>query len=208
MMEEVWKDIKGFEGRYQVSNLGRVKSLARMVHHRASNRTKGFDCLIHERIMKLHLSNSGYLFVTFNLGCSTCGKFIHRLVADAFIPNPDNLPEVNHKDENKLNNVVCFNPDGSLDIQHTNLEWCTPSYNMRYGKIAVVRQRGNIRNRKPIIQMTLDGIFVRKYKSIKDMYRITGINREGVSRMCRGLKKYRNGSNLISVGGYKWKFAD
>lgn len=195
MKTEIWKDIEGFEGRYQISNMGRVKSLSRVVYHRASNRTTSFERMIPERIMKTHISNSGYMFVTLREKNVSFGKFVHRLVADAFILNPNGYKEVNHKDENKLNN----NAD--------NLEWCTPSYNMRYGEMAVIRQRGNIRNRKPIIQMTMGGKFVRKYKSIKEMHRITGINSEGVSRMCRGMKTYRNGRSLISVGGYLWRFA-
>lgn len=194
-MEEQWKDIKGFEGRYQVSNMGRVKSLSRIVCNRASNRAKSFEYKKAGRIMKTHVSNSGYVFVQLWVEGTAFGKFIHRLVADAFIPNPNGYEEVNHKDENKLNN----NAD--------NLEWCTPSYNMRYGEMAVIRQRGNIRNRKSIIQMTLEGEFVRQYKSIKEMYRLIGINREAVSRMCRGLETHRNGRALKSVGGYLWKFA-
>lgn len=194
MMEEIWKDIKGFEGRYQVSNMGRVKSLARLVHHRASIRTKSFDSMVSERIMKQHISNSGYLFITLRGKEHLIGTFVHRLVAESFIPNPNGLKEVNHKDEDKLNNHV------------DNLEWCTPSYNMRYGTMAAIRQRGNIRNRKSVIQLTMDGVFIRQYESLKEMHSLTGINKESVSRMCRGLNN-RNGSALLSAGGYKWKFA-
>ena len=89
-MVEIWRDIKGYEGQYQVSNLGNVKSLPRLVH--ALNRS---DFYIKERILKQCNHKKGYLVVPL------AGKvyLVHRLVADAFIPNPDNLPQINHKDE-------------------------------------------------------------------------------------------------------------
>lgn len=111
-MKEIWKDIKGYEGFYQVSNLGRVKSLERVT---INNR------IVHERILKLKRDRSGYK------RCCLCKdrnrKFfgVHRLVAEAFIPNVNNYPVVNHKDEVKDNNIV------------DNLEWCTIKYNSNYG---------------------------------------------------------------------------
>jgi hypothetical protein len=113
-MEE-WRDIKGYEGLYQVSNLGRVKSLSRTIE-----RSKYGSIFVSEKILSTN-STKGYLYVSL---CK-CGKQkrvrVHRLVAEAFIPNQDNLPEVNHKDENKENNAV------------SNLEWCTNKYNCNYG---------------------------------------------------------------------------
>lgn len=109
---EIWKPIKDYEGLYQVSNLGRVKSLERI------------DSLGHkrkEKIFKPRKDKYGYLRVS--LWKDGKGKMvsIHRLVAIHFIPNPDNLPEVNHKDENKENNTL------------SNLEWCDRKYNNNYG---------------------------------------------------------------------------
>ena len=111
-MKEIWKDIKGYEGLYQVSSLGRIKSLERV----DSNNHR-----VHERILKLRHNEHGYY------ECALCkeGKQkklkVHRLVADAFIPNVNNYPVVNHKDEVRDNNIV------------DNLEWCTHKYNINYG---------------------------------------------------------------------------
>lgn len=107
-MQEIWKDIKNFEGLYQISNLGNIKSL----HYRNSN---------NEKIMSPKLIGRGYLSIGLRNKSKKKNFLIHRLVANAFIPNPDNLQQVNHKDENKLNNCV------------DNLEWCNNSYNNTYG---------------------------------------------------------------------------
>lgn len=112
MMNEVWKDITGYEGLYQISNLGRVKALPRNIPGAYNNR---------EFIKKTGCDRYGYPQV----GLSKNGKYsckrIHQLVAMEFVPNPHNLKEVNHKDENKSNNHA------------DNLEWCTAQYNLTYG---------------------------------------------------------------------------
>lgn len=113
---EIWKDIKGYEGLYQVSNLGRVKSL----NYR---RTKK------EKILKTKESKDGYLRVTLSNNKDNKIYFIHRLVAQTFLCNPYNHKEVNHKDENKRNNYV------------DNLEWCTRKYNINYGKRTLKTQK-------------------------------------------------------------------
>ena len=124
MEKEIWKDIDGYEGLYQVSNLGRVKSL----HHNK------------EKILKGSYNSKGYYFVKLCKNGISKSIFVHRLVAQEFIPNPDNLPIVNHKDENPRNNNV------------DNLEWCTQKYNANYG---TVRERqaqtyfNNRNNHKP-----------------------------------------------------------
>lgn len=121
-MEEIWKDIKGYEGYYQVSNLGRIRSLDRYI---ATVGNPSGQRLIRGKILrpsKRVMSNGkdGYYSVTlYKRGVDTLFN-VHRLVAETFIPNPNNLPCVNHKDENKHNNMA------------DNLEWCTIGYNNKY----------------------------------------------------------------------------
>ena len=103
---EIWKDVKGYEGLYQVSNLGGIKSLGN-----SQNRK--------EKLLRTSIRN-GYCTTYLYKNNKKKSFLCHRLVAEAFIPNPDNLPQVNHKDENKLNNCV------------ENLEWCTAKYNVNY----------------------------------------------------------------------------
>ena len=106
-MEE-WKDIKGYEGLYQISNTGLVK------------RIPSIKCKT-ERILRQGTQKAGYNYVNLSKDNKIHTKRVHRLVAEAFISNPNNLPEVNHKDEDKSNNNV------------ENLEWCTREYNLNYG---------------------------------------------------------------------------
>lgn len=115
-MEEIWKDVCGYEGLYQVSNLGNVRSLDRfeLLKNNVSRRRKG-------RMLKQQVDKDGYLVVGFTKEAKHYYFKVHRLVATAFLENSENYNQVNHKDENKGNNVV------------TNLEWCDAKYNTNYG---------------------------------------------------------------------------
>ena len=125
-MEE-WKSIPGYEGLYEVSSYGRVRSV---------ERCDRFNHKIVSKILKPNYVNSGYFRVGMYKNKTFKYYLIHRLVAQAFIPNPDNLPQVNHKDEDKSNNRV------------DNLEWCSRSYNMNYGTLQQRRIQTNINNGK------------------------------------------------------------
>lgn len=166
-MEEIWKDIKGYERKYQVSNYGRVKSL-------------NYNHTDKEQLLKPVQYNNGYFYVNLY---KPLKKFkIHRIVANAFIPNPENLPCVNHKDEDKTNNHV------------DNLEWCTYEYNSNYGS-----RNERIRKSlsKKVYQYTLDGEFVREWKSTNECGR-NGFNHSSIVSCCKGERKTHK--------GYKWKY--
>ena len=159
-MEEIWKDIKEYEGYYQVSNWGRIKSLPR-------NSTVKYA-----RNLKLRANRHGYLYVVLCKNGKVKTYYVHRLVAEAFIPNTDNLPCVNHKDENPLNNNV------------DNLEWCSYSYNSNYGTAIEKRSK---KLSKPVLQYTLDGEFVKEWESIAECGR-NGFNPAQVCMCCQGKK--------------------
>ena len=134
---EIWKDIKDYEGIYQISSLGNVKRLAYKIKNPAP-RANGSMLNFEEHLLKPRIITHGYLSVALYKNGIRKDYKLHRLVAQHFIPNPENKPEVNHKDENKTNNCV------------DNLEWCTHLYNSNYGtrperigKFHSGRKRGN-----------------------------------------------------------------
>jgi hypothetical protein len=157
---EIWKPIEGYPN-YEVSNFGNVKSLN-------YNRTG------REKLLKLINDKDGYktCLLCKNNTIKMCK--VHRLVAEAFIPNPNNLPQVNHKDENKTNNHV------------NNLEWCTAKYNTNYGN----------RNKlvsKPIDVYDLDMDYIATYPSIRECERQLNADKSNIIKVCRGLIKQCNG---------------
>lgn len=170
-MEEEWKDVTGFEGLYQVSNLGRVKSMPKRGHG--------------EIILSPSKDKDGYLLVYLYSNRRKFACKVHRLVAKHFIPNIYNLPQVNHIDENKQNNIV------------TNLEWCTSSYNNSYGIGCVNRVSSKS---IPILQLSVDGAIIRGWKSAKEAETILGFNSSNIVNCCRG--KYK------SMYGFKWKYKE
>lgn len=169
-MEE-WRDIDGWHGLYQISNDGRVKRL------------KGHRCK-EEREIKLTRNNRGYVMAALWDGGKVKNATVHRLVAQAFIPNPNGLPCINHKDENKGNNAV------------ENLEWCTYTYNNMYGANAPTERAAHSK-RKRVLQCSLDNEVVAEYASATEAFRITGIRH--ITDACVGTAK--------TAGGYKWRYA-
>lgn len=141
-MTEIWKDVKGYEGLYQVSNMGRVRSVARVVTWK-NQQTKSYK----SRMMKIREKN-GYRVVSLYKNHKSKDNRVHRLVADAFIENPNNLPFINHIDEDKSNNKV------------DNLEWCTRQYNNNYGrrneKISIKQRENAYRKRMAVLSAIID----------------------------------------------------
>ena len=186
-INEIWKTIDGYEG-YEVSNYGRVKSL-------------GNDKTRKEKILKPATTKDGYQIVCFCKNCKSKWFSVHRLVAMAFIPNPNNLPQVNHIDEVKTNNHV------------SNLEWCDRKYNINYGarneKVsnAISGENNHMYgkfgkdspNSKQVIQLTLDGDYIKNWDSIIDVERELGFYKQNISACCKGRYK--------SAHGYKWAYA-
>lgn len=120
VVEVVRKPIKGYEGHYEVDQFGRVYSVDRIVH--VNDNGREYDKPLKGKRMKQSVHTKGYKTVPLTKDGKTTTHYVHRLVAEAFIPNPSNLPFINHKDEDKTNNFV------------ENLEWCTEQYNATYGK--------------------------------------------------------------------------
>jgi hypothetical protein len=175
-MVEEWKDIKDYEGLYQVSNLGRVKSL----NYRKTGK---------EGILNGIEDGRGYLYVHLCNDDGVKKKKIHRLVAEAFIPNPENKPEVNHKDEDKTNNFVFLNEDGSVDKEKSNLEWCDRKYNNNYG---TRNERSAKAMSKPVLQFSLSGHFIREWPSTAECGR-NGFHQGNVWSCCNGKKPQYKG---------------
>ena len=172
MKKEYWKPVLGYEGLYEVSNWGRVKSM----NYNHSGK---------EKILKPCTYNHGYLYVNLCKNGKVKKFLVHRLVAEAFIPNPNNLPQVNHKDECKTNNNV------------ENLEWCSAKHNANFG---TRNERVAKKCSKPVVQYTLDGKFVREWKSIAECGR-NGFHQGHISDCCRGKLKTHKGF----IFKYKYK---
>lgn len=172
-MKEIWKDVPNYEGLYQVSNLGRVKSF---------RKSTKFGCQA-EFILKPSVANNGYAQVALYKNTKKQKFLVHRLVASVFLPNPDNLPQINHKDENRLNNNI------------TNLEWCTAEYNNAYG---TARIRAIDTRSKPIEQLTYDGKVIAIYRSSRLASELLGIKK---ATIIQAINKH------TQCQGYYWQFS-
>lgn len=185
-MTEIWKDIAGYEGKYQVSNLGRIRN---------------------NSIVLKPYTQLGYNYVGLWKD-KKCKRFrVHRLVAQAFIPNPLNLPQINHKDEDKTNNSVWVNLDGSIDFEKSNLEWCTQKYNNSYGtktkkQLQTYKERNTSNAEKEVVMLSLDGDIINIYKSLSEASRQTGLSLGSLSAVCNKMP------HRLTLGGFKWKFKE
>ena len=187
MMEEIWKDIKGFEGRYQVSNLGRVRSLDMVLEGRNWQSSGPFEYQRSGKVLKPLKKRNGYYQVCLRHDGKPKYFSIHRLVALAFIPNPNKLPCVNHKDEDKANNVV------------SNIEWCTQKYNSNYGTRKERLREYSINNvMRPVVQYDMEGNVIDTFESLTDAANKTGIPNADIGGVCKGRRK--------STHGYVFKF--
>jgi hypothetical protein len=165
--DETWKDVVGWEGLYQVSSFGRVKSFRKKEPH----------------LLSTCVGTHGYCVVLLHDGNGQRkNERVHRLVAQAFIPNPNGYPYINHKDEDKTNNHV------------DNLEWCTAEYNINYG---TCKERIADSNSKPILKYDLDGNFICEYKSLAEAERIERIDHANICMCCTG--KIAQCSNFIWI---------
>ena len=205
-MKEEWRDIKGYEGKYQVSNLGRVKSL------------KDSKENYREKILSNSTDKRGYSNVNLYKNGKRNYFKVHRLVAEAFIPNPNNYPQVNHKDENKTNNCV------------SNLEWCTHEYNINYGtrnkrvsekmkgiefteerKKKLSQNHSDYKGSKnPRARKVLCITTGRKFDCIKEaleLYSLKEHTKSSITMCCKGKLKSA-GKHPVTGESLKWKYID
>ena len=169
---EVWKDIIGFEGIYKISNIGRVKNK-------------------NDKLLSPYHNSNGYISIDLCKNGKVHKLRVHRLVAITFLPNPNNLPIVNHKDENKLNNNV------------NNLEWCNYSYNLSYGSRAekmfqTRKERNRINAQKQVIQYDLQGNIISEFNSISEASKSTNMSCGAIWQSCN--------QGCITNKLYKWKY--
>ena len=192
-MLEIWRtaiyDGEIYEGLYQVSNLGRFKNL----NYRNTGKAE---------LLNPGTNKDGYLQVCLSKNGEYKMCLVHRLIAETFLPNPENLPQVNHKidtKEGKKINMVIFNEDGTVNKERTTIEWCTPKENNDYGtrneRVAKANTNG-IRS-KPVLQLSLTGDLIREWPSVGECGR-NGFNKGAVAACCRGEKpQYK---------GFRWEY--
>ena len=181
-MKEIWKPVVGYEGFYEVSNIGKVRSLARIVECNDGRKRK-----LKTRTLRQSCAPSGYYMVTLHKNGKQKSGLVHRLVCEAFIPKPLGKDEVNHKDENSKNNNA------------TNLEWVTAKENNNYGtrqeraRKAIVEAQG-----RAVRQLSRDGELVAEYESLSAACNATGTHVPNIIKCAKGIYK--------TAGGYIWKY--
>lgn len=196
-MNELFVDIKGYEGFYQISNLGTVKSLEHSII-----RSNGVKQTVKERIIKPSLGKNGYYTISLWRNGKGKGFQIHRLIAEHFIPNPENKPYIDHINTDRTDNTVWLNEDGSINYEKTNLRWVTPkennnnpiTRNNHKHKYNVTSYGFNNGHSKPVVRLAKgdekDVVFPNAFS--------TNICRVGPC--CKGERK--------TAGGYKWQYVE
>jgi hypothetical protein len=187
---EIWKPIEGYEDRYEVSNLGRVRSLDRYIPAKCALSKTDDDVLFFRKgkIIKLWEVYGGYFQASLSKGDKPKMIAVHRLVAKAFIPNPDNLPEVNHIDEDKSNNRV------------DNLEWCTRLYNEHHG--TKIERAAKNRYRRPVEAYNEKGEVVASFPRIADAARAYGVTNGTLWQCCNHI------GTVKRVKGLYWRYKE
>ena len=178
--QEIWKDIIGYEGLYQVSNTGRIKSLERRVRAQKEGSTQ----LIKEKIRKISYNSNGYALVVLAKEGKNKTFLVHKLVANAFVDNPNEYTIVNHKDECKSNN------------NSSNLEWCTSLYNNTYRNIHLRRNTNNVVRK--IIQYDLDMNEIKRWDSLIEACNFYNIQSSNVIKCCKGERS--------TACGFVWRY--
>lgn len=179
-MEEIWKDINGYDGEYQVSNLGRIKSVDRLTTRLCQYGIREYR--IPEKILRTRLGTSGYLCVNLHHEGKQVTEMIHRLVALHFCKGYRDGLVVNHKDEVKTNNRA------------DNLEWVTQTANVNHGT-AIQRKK---KHPKAVVQISLSGEVVQTFPSLRAAAKAVGHHPTQIGHCCHG--------DRPTAGGYKWKF--
>lgn len=174
-MIQEWRSIKGYEGLYEVSNFGLVRSLDREVDGSRNGGVRKIKGVI----LKPGVKADGYLQVHLSKGNEKGHYYVHRLVIEAFSSNPNGLPQVNHIDEDKTNNHI------------DNLEWVSSKENINHGERTA-------KTRKIVEQYTMNGDFVKEYRSLTEASLITGVASSNIGNVCNGKRK--------SAGNYIWKY--
>lgn len=185
-MTDEFIPIPGYEGLYSINRNGDIYSEPKLLNGRNGMRRRM------GRIVRPYWANNGYLMVRLYSDCQCKHCLVHRLIAQAFIPNPDGLPEVNHKDENKRNNRI------------ENLEWCTRKYNVNYGT-GTKRMSESLREKgRKISQFALDGSFIAEHRSLMDAYDSVSskVKNQQIYRCLTMRDKYK------TAKGYLWRYSD
>lgn len=180
--KEVWIDVIGYDGFYKISNFGNIKKCL------CKNQ---FGIFKIERTISPYKNEKGYLKVGFVKDKKRKIEKLHRVVAFHFLDNPENKPEINHKDGDKLNNHV------------SNLEWCTRSQNIKHSwenGLSIKRFGKDNHSSKSVDQFEIDGSFIRTWECMSDAGRANGISSSKICCVCKGTR--------ITAGGFKWSYTN